>query len=191
MKNLFICGLFLVFFSYAFTQGNLQFNQTKIFTKTMGVTKKTRISSMPPANNVTIIDTSYLFWDSITVVVPTNKTLKIENISLGATSVLWNANGTGGIATLAYETPSKSSSNGRMQVFLFNNVIYEHNPYADNDSYHPFPLWLPSGTYNFVIFGYGTTNRNNYSPPSIDDTKMINRLKQTCFISAIEFNIVP
>jgi hypothetical protein len=52
-------------------------------------------------------------------------------------------------------------------------------------------LWLPSGTYQFVIFYETNRFAPQGSPLTAADRIYMNALKVNCLISSIEFNIIP
>lgn len=195
MKKLILWILVFCCFGHTKAQGGeLQFSETKIFTKTIGLTKHTSITGIPPTSTIVEVDTSYLFWDSITVIVPPNKTLKIENVSLGGLVGVLNQDGASNYTSLSYTKPHRIICYNGIRVFLFNAVIYESlYQGGHNESFHTFPIWLPSGTYQFVIFGdpqYAHTN-NNGIPLHSNAAKEMSTAKVSCFMSALEFNIIP
>lgn len=199
-KTFYILVLFYCFCAKA-QGGELQFSQTKLFTKTISAPVKKTYSNFPNPGYLSI-DTAYYYWDSITIVVPPNKTLKIENIVTGSNYVTFN-NSSLNSYSYAYNTPSPvinpmDAGFNKLPVGVYynNSLIFSGlSPTVSNSSsrdFH-FPIWLPSGTHNIVIFvdNFLTVAQGQGATIYQYDRVRINNTKIYCTISALEFNIIP
>ena len=102
--------------------------------------------------------------DSISIVVPANKVLKIESAS-------------GGVSRDGITSVLPTSF---LELSLDNSIIYSASivsttTYNYQKSLTPFPIWLPSGTYTLAM--YSDISNSNYRAHG--------------YISGIEYNIVP
>lgn len=172
--------------------GELQFSETKLFTKTISTPTKKTHSRFGVGSQI-YIDTSYYYWDSLTIIVPANKTLKIENISLGSSYPQLNEVSNGTFSS-AYSIPSFGDipymASSRSFVSYNGTVIYSSSTSFSSSPAYNFPIWLPSGTHKIIIFNAYLTAAQG-AGFSKDIRVTINNTKIYCAISAIEFNIIP
>lgn len=199
MKILFTLFFLMLIICEALCQGGeLKYNQSIVLNGTLSPIKKVKTVAYGAG---TTTDTSFFFLDSVTITVPVNKTLKLENVSTGGRTVIYNQNAAGIITNIVHSFPSPSGGfvvgyNSSIAsagwaldsyILLQNTLIYK-NERAGSTPIATFPIWLPSGTYKFMIEGSALTNNNatNSAPHTYR-----NDARLYYFISGIEFNIIP
>lgn len=199
MKTYFIILFTIIVAMSAFSQGGeLQFNQAIVLNGTLSPIKKVKTVSYGGATST---DTSFFFLDSVSVTVPSNKTLKLENVSTGGRTVIYNQNAAGSTTNIAHTFPSPSGGfvvglsaapfgSGLLSshILLQNCLIYTNEGSGTSKSSN-FPIWLPSGTYKFIIETPSFVANNFAATPNSIPYRKDARLYY--FISGIEFNIIP
>ncbi len=165
MKKILLLFISVWISYFVLGQGNLQFNQTLLLNGTLSYSKT--VNPLPVGSNAPA-DTLFYVFDSVTVNVPAQKTLKIESVSTG--NRLYHENSTT-FAPLFYFPVS-----GGLSVYI-NNVTLENSA---------LPMWLPSGSYKVKFYSYIGSYLNN-SLTSSD----VSRKRYYYGISGIEFNIIP
>ena len=135
----------------AFAQGNLQFNQVRNITFSCS-------SIYLTSGQVSMA------YDSLNIVVPLGKVLKIESASIGVVAPH---------PYLGVNVPSSYDG----ALYLNDVTIFSSTFNVSGIASPNFPIWLPSGTYKLKSIAYRNNSLPNFTLKS--------------FISAIEFNIIP
>ena len=146
MKHLLTLS-FCLFFGTFFSQGNLQFNQVILWNLNSSTVNCT--SNTPPVGTQAC---SCLITSTITV--PQGKVWKIEAVSVPDISTMW-------------------------ALYIGNFMLFCMQSYNGGEIFHQdinFPIWLPSGTYNYKAFLQQCDGNSTFPGSSA---------------SIIEFNVIP
>lgn len=159
----------LLYFYSSFAQGNLQFNAAKYWEL-----EGTSSHYILPNGNSGI----FTIIDSLVIIVPPNKVLKIENVKLGSRPTGYNNSYPFRPAFF-----DQNPGNGGVALTLNGIPIYAHIPSWQTETNPGSLTWLPEGNYTIRLHSaYSSYDANNNTWA---DTQ------HKGFISAIEFNIIP
>jgi hypothetical protein len=136
---LFLQFFVLVFTGSIFSQGNLQYNQTRFI----------EITAIPSIHSASGYPGITIWYDSLVINVPTGKTLKIESASLGSS------------VTEIYGAPYNFQVTHPINTYYGGLYLNDKMICFANGTpmiVVQFPIWLSMGNYKLKIYGNTSSN---------------------------------